>query len=49
MAIDPICGMGVDEATAAATSEYEGKTCYFCSTSCKKEFDENPEAHAGKS
>jgi YHS domain-containing protein len=49
MAKDPICGMDVDEATAAGTSEYRGKTYYFCSLGCKREFDENPEAFADKS
>jgi YHS domain-containing protein len=48
MAKDPICGMDVDEAAPAATSEYQGKTYYFCSVGCKKEFDENPEEHANK-
>ena len=43
MAIDPVCGMEVDERTAAATSTYKGKTYYFCAPGCKKEFDENPE------
>ncbi|MDZ4816568.1 MAG: YHS domain-containing protein, partial [Verrucomicrobiota bacterium] len=30
-AIDPICGMTVDEATALH-AERDGKTFYFCST-----------------
>jgi len=34
--------MQVDPAKAAGTSEYQGKTWYFCSTSCKKKFDQNP-------
>jgi YHS domain-containing protein len=42
MAIDPVCKMEVDEATAPATSEYKGKTYYFCAPGCKKEFDEDP-------
>lgn len=48
MATDPVCKMTVDEASAAGTSEYEGKTYYFCSLGCKREFDENPEQYAGK-
>lgn len=43
MATDPVCNMTVDEASAAATSEYRGKTYYFCSVGCKKEFDEHPD------
>jgi Cu+-exporting ATPase len=48
MAIDPVCDMTVDEASAAATSEYDGKIYYFCSTGCKKEFDERPDQYADK-
>ncbi len=43
-AIDPVCGMQVDPAKAAAKSEYKGTTYYFCSEHCKKTFDANPEA-----
>ncbi len=46
MARDPICGMDVDEAKAAGSSVYQGKTYYFCAEGCKKSFDENPEKHA---
>jgi len=37
--------MEVDEKKAAATSEHEGKTYYFCAPSCKKAFDEDPEKY----
>ena len=30
VAKDPVCGMSVDPATAAATREYGGVTYYFC-------------------
>jgi Cu+-exporting ATPase len=39
---DVVCGMEVDPAKAAGTSQYGGKTYYFCSTSCKTRFDANP-------
>ena len=42
MAKDPVCGMEVEEKTAAAKSEHMGKTYYFCAHGCKKAFDENP-------
>lgn len=42
MATDPVCGMDVDPAGAAGSSEYAGKTYYFCAASCKKSFDEDP-------
>ncbi len=45
MAIDPVCKMEVEESTAAATSEYRGKTYYFCAMGCKKAFDQNPEEY----
>ena len=48
MATDPVCAMDVEPATASATSDYKGKTYYFCATGCKKEFDSNPEKYAGK-
>ena len=45
MATDPVCGMTVDEKTAAAKSTYGGKTYYFCSTECKTLFDAHPEKY----
>jgi Cu+-exporting ATPase len=46
MAIDPVCGMQVDPAKAAGTSDYQGKTYYFCAKSCKAKFDANPGQYA---
>lgn len=43
MAIDPVCGMQVDEKTATWKSEYKGKTYYFCAPGCKASFDKDPE------
>ena len=45
MAIDPTCKMEVEEKTAVATSEYSGKTYYFCAVGCKKAFDADPERY----
>ncbi len=42
MEIDPVCSMKVDLDKAAGTSEFEGKSYYFCSAGCKKKFDANP-------
>ena len=33
---DPVCGMDVDPAKAAGTSEYQGKTYYFCAKSVRR-------------
>jgi len=48
MAKDPVCGMQVDEKEAAGKSVYTGKTYYFCSAGCKKQFDSNPQDYAEK-
>ena len=32
---DTVCGMTAEDKDAAATSDYQGKTYYFCSTSKK--------------
>ena len=48
MVKDPICGMQVNEASAAAKTEYGGKTYYFCSPACKATFEKNPEKYAAK-
>jgi YHS domain-containing protein len=45
MAKDPVCGMDVDEKTAAATGEYQGKTNYFCAPGCKKAFEKESEKY----
>ena len=45
-AIDPICHMSVDIATAKYTSLFEGNTFYFCCPGCKTKFEENPSAYA---
>lgn len=43
MAIDPICGMTVDPATAAGRYEYKGVTYHFCAQSCLETFKADPE------
>jgi len=49
MAIDPVCGMQVDEKTAAHKSEHDGQTYYFCAPGCKRSFDQNPDKHLAAS
>ncbi|MGA2211887.1 MAG: heavy metal translocating P-type ATPase [Bryobacteraceae bacterium] len=39
---DPVCGMAVDTGRAAASSTYQGKLYYFCSTHCAAQFQANP-------
>ena len=47
MATDPVCGMQVDERTAAGSSAFEGKNYYFCSTGCKTKFAASPSRYTG--
>jgi P-type Cu+ transporter len=42
---DPVCGMSVDSATAAAAWEHGGVAYYFCSTSCLERFRAEPERY----
>jgi Cu+-exporting ATPase len=39
---DVICGMQVDPAKAAGTTEHEGRTYYFCSKGCLQRFQADP-------
>jgi Cu+-exporting ATPase len=44
-AIDPICGMTVDPASAAGSAVYQGRTYYFCSEHCLHRFQADPERY----
>src|SRR5262245_62079892 len=46
--IDHVCGMNVEPTTAAGQTEYQGQTYYFCSESCRKKFEANPQAYLHK-
>jgi xanthine dehydrogenase accessory factor len=37
-AIDPVCGMTVDVATAKHRGQYQGRDFYFCNARCKEKF-----------
>ncbi len=41
-AIDPVCGMRVDPATARHRSEHAGVVYFFCNPRCKDKFDADP-------
>jgi Cu+-exporting ATPase len=47
MVRDPVCGMQVDPAKAAATRAHMGQTFYFCSAGCAKAFDADPHKYLG--
>ena len=42
MAIDPVCGMTVEEETAAGPAVYGGAAYYFCSPQCLRDFEADP-------
>ena len=41
-AIDPVCGMAVNIASARWTVERDGETSYFCAPGCRKAFLATP-------
>lgn len=48
IAIDPVCGMTVDPATARAAglvTEHDGMTYYFCGKGCLLEFQDDPDKY----
>lgn len=47
--IDPVCGMTVNPAQAAASYEYEGTRYYFCAAICATRFKSNPQRYLVKS
>ena len=44
-AIDPVCGMTVEIATAHFTSQYDATMYYFCAAGCKRSFDKDPQQY----
>ncbi len=42
MATDPVCGMSVDPATAAAIRSHDGRNYFFCATPCAEDFEADP-------
>ena len=45
---DPVCGMTVDPAKAAASFEHDGKKYYFCGLSCFAKFRAEPDRYLGE-
>jgi len=48
MAIDPVCGMEVDERSTTDKATYQGQMYYFCSKDCKDEFQADPGEYIGE-
>jgi len=45
MQTDPVCGMQVDEKSAAANSNYKDKTYFFCAVGCREQFEQAPDKY----
>jgi Cu+-exporting ATPase len=44
---DPVCGMTVAPETAAARTDFQGETYYFCSQHCHAKFTADPAKYSG--
>ena len=44
----PVMGHEIEISKAAGSTEYEGKTYYFCCAGCKEKFDKDPEKYIKK-
>src|SRR3990172_3775912 len=49
MVKDPVCGMEIEPARAAAVHNHRGRDYYFCSADCEAKFLENPDRYAQSS
>ncbi|MGA2826546.1 MAG: permease [Streptosporangiaceae bacterium] len=47
-AVDPVCGMTVDPATATAHASHDGQEYYFCSPGCRDHFSAGPASFASE-
>jgi xanthine dehydrogenase accessory factor len=43
-AVDPVCGMTVDPASAAGSAQHDGVTYWFCASGCRRRFEADPAA-----
>ena len=47
-AVDPVCGMTVEVASARHVVEHGGGRYYFCCLGCKRAFEKEPEKYAAQ-
>ena len=47
-AVDPVCGMTVPATAGSFPLDHDGVTYYFCSTNCRRRFEQDPAAYAPK-
>ena len=45
MAIDPVCGMKMDDKTTEFQSMFARKKYFFCSEDCRSEFEDRPDEY----
>ena len=45
MTKDPVCGKQLDEKTAPARINYQGRDYQFCSQDCKSQFETHPQRY----
>ena len=45
---DPVCGVDVDPARAPHRASHQGDLYHFCSATCTKAFQEDPDRYAGE-
>ncbi|MCS6788750.1 MAG: YHS domain-containing protein [Aigarchaeota archaeon] len=48
MAIDPVCGMKVDERTTRYSYAFQGTSYYFCCQHCLETFKKDPAKYLKK-
>src|SRR6185295_3879330 len=48
MVTDPVCGMHVDEKSAAASATFSGQRYYFCCSGCRDKFVADPASFLDK-
>jgi xanthine dehydrogenase accessory factor len=47
-AVDPVCGMAVEVASARHVVEHGGTLYYFCCAGCRRTFEQEPEKYAAR-
>jgi Cu+-exporting ATPase len=45
MAIDPVCGMTVNDNETEFQTQFAGKKYFFCSEDCRRLFENRPEEY----
>jgi Cu+-exporting ATPase len=45
---DPVCGRALARQEVSGQSAYQGRTYFFCSPTCKEQFDGDPEPYVMK-